>query len=93
MEIAIRKSLQLKNHKDPKRDMQLCDNIEETMAFLEVLPKVPNRYNISFVSLSLCNEKLLPSVIQGPTLELKNLLKNLKYIFLSEKDKLSIIYF
>lgn len=60
--MAIRKSLRLEDSKDPRRDMQLWDNIEETVASLESLPRVLNAYNLFLVSLPLSNDKLWPSM-------------------------------
>ena len=39
-----------------------------------------NGYNVSYLELSLLNEKLLPSIVQAPTLELKPLPEHLQYI-------------
>ena len=39
----------------------------------------------------LSNEKLLPSILQAPTLELKPLSDHLKYVFLGEEDTLPVI--
>lgn len=48
LKIAIRNSLELEDSKDPRRAMQLYDNIEEIVASFESLPKVSNRYNILY---------------------------------------------
>ena len=37
------------------------------------------------------NEKLVPSILQAPTLELKPLPGHLKYVFLGEEDTLPVI--
>lgn len=50
-----------------------------------------DRYGVSYLKLPLSNEKLLPSVVQAPTLELKPLPKHLKYIYLGEKDTFPVI--
>lgn len=56
--MAIRKSLRLEDSKDPRSDMQLWDNIEETVASLESLPRVLDAYNLFLVSLPLSNDDL-----------------------------------
>ena len=59
------------------------------MAILdEAVPLRTNGYNVSYLELPLLNEKLLPSVMQAPTLELKPLLEHLQYIYLGENEKL-----
>ena len=45
----------------------------------------------SFIDLPLSNEKLLPFILQAPTLELKPLPDHLKYVFLGEEDTLPVI--
>lgn len=44
LEITIRNSLELDDSKDQSIDEQLHENIEETVASLESLRKMPNRY-------------------------------------------------
>lgn len=56
--MAIRKSLRLEDSKDPRSDMHLWDNIEETVASLESLPRVLDAYNLFLVSLPLSNDDL-----------------------------------
>ncbi|KAB2625900.1 hypothetical protein D8674_026286 [Pyrus ussuriensis x Pyrus communis] len=62
----------------------------EVVAALESLPKhegkFPNRESIP-----ISTNKLLPSIIQGPILELKPLPSHLKYIFLGENETLPAI--
>ncbi|KAI3454856.1 hypothetical protein Pfo_011519, partial [Paulownia fortunei] len=47
--------------------------------------------DISYIALPLTNERLLPSVVQAPTLELKPLPEHLKYVYLGEKETLPVI--
>lgn len=44
-----------------------------------------------YIELSLSNEKLLPSIVQAPILELKLLPEHIKYIYLSENETLPVI--
>ena len=48
-------------------------------------------YTFSFISLSNDNEKLLPSILHAPKLELKTLPDHLKYVFLRENETLHVI--
>ncbi|XP_070660549.1 uncharacterized protein [Malus domestica] len=66
------------------------EEISEMVAALELLPthdgKFPTRELIP-----ISTNKLLPSIIQAPILELKPLPSHLKYIFLGEKESLPTI--
>ncbi|CAN6707376.1 unnamed protein product [Malus baccata var. baccata] len=66
------------------------EEISEMVAALELLPthdgKFPNRESIP-----ISTNKLLPSIIQAPVLELKPLPSHLKYIFLGENETLPAI--
>ncbi|CAA2976270.1 Hypothetical predicted protein [Olea europaea subsp. europaea] len=70
------------------KNLQLCKDIVETVASLESLPSIPPRYNISYITLPISKEKLLPSVMHAPTLEFKSLPKHLKYVYLGEGETL-----
>ena len=65
--------------------------MEEAIKYLHLLPPKNARFDISFIDLPLYNEKLLPSILQVPTLELKPLSDHLKYVFLGEEDTLPVI--
>ncbi|KAM1366763.1 hypothetical protein ACFX2H_000296 [Malus domestica] len=64
--------------------------IEEMVATLESLPqhlgKAPNP-----IPIPVSTNKLLPSVIQAPVLELKPLLDHLKYVYLGDDETLPVI--
>lgn len=59
----ITKSLKSEDSKNARREIKLFDKIEEMVASLESFPKVQDRYNLSFLSLYLSNEKFLSSII------------------------------
>ncbi|CAN6712704.1 unnamed protein product [Malus baccata var. baccata] len=75
---------------EPLHVVPLSEEISEMVAALELLPthdgKFPNRESIP-----ISTNKLLPSIIQAPILELKPLPSHLKYIFLGEKESLPAI--
>ena len=50
-----------------------------------------NEYNFFYLELPLLNEKLLPSIMQAPTLKLKPLPEHLQYFYLDENETLHII--
>lgn len=47
--------------------------MEEAWVPLETFSSYSNRYDVSFVELLISTEKLLPSMVQPPKLELKSL--------------------
>ena len=62
------------------------------MAILDgAVPLCIDGYNVSYLELPLLNEKLLPSVMQAPTLYLKQLLEHLQYIYLGENETPPVI--
>ncbi|CAN6579293.1 unnamed protein product [Malus baccata var. baccata] len=62
----------------------------ELVAALESLPKHGGK-SANFDSIPISTNKLLPSIIQAPVLELKPLPSHLKYIFLGENETLPAI--
>ena len=88
MEIVLSKHLDLGNE---KIKLALSDHVEEAIESLHLIPHKNARFDVSFIDLPLSNEKLLPSILQAPTLELKPLSDHLKYVFLSEEDILLVI--
>ena len=89
MKWAITKSF------DPKK----LDNLEERFVIQEELKDSvfeleslkPIKYNSSYVDLPISHNKLLPSILQAPTLELKVLPNHLKYAYLGRNQTLPII--
>ncbi|KAL0290672.1 UNVERIFIED_CONTAM: hypothetical protein Scaly_2661300 [Sesamum calycinum] len=69
--------------------MALDLSIGENTPELEALPSL--HFNLSFIELLHSRTKLFPSILQTPTLELKELSKHLKYAFLGENDTLPVI--
>ncbi|CAN6576793.1 unnamed protein product [Malus baccata var. baccata] len=66
------------------------DEVMEMVAALESLPSQSGKYSNPILS-SVSANKMLPSVVQPPTLELKSLPSHLKYVFLGEDDTLPVI--
>ncbi|CAN6685853.1 unnamed protein product [Malus baccata var. baccata] len=66
------------------------DEVVEMVAALESLPSQSGKYSDPILS-SVSANKMLPSVVQAPTLELKPLPSHLKYVFLGEDDTLPVI--
>ncbi|KAM1241312.1 hypothetical protein ACFX2J_046523 [Malus domestica] len=66
------------------------DEIFELVAALESLPKHGGK-SPNFNSIPISTNKLLPSIVQAPILDLKHLPSHLKYIFLGENETLPAI--
>ena len=67
-----------------------CEEEAEMVAALNSLPTHVGTSS-NFDSIPVSTNKLLPSVIQAPTLELKPLPSHLKYVFLGEHETLPVI--
>ncbi|XP_050104656.1 uncharacterized protein LOC126584263 [Malus sylvestris] len=67
-----------------------CGEVFEMVAALESLPSHSGKSSFSILDSVLAN-KLLPSIVQPPTLELKPLPSHLKYVFLGEDQTLPVI--
>ncbi|KAM2928101.1 hypothetical protein COP2_035379 [Malus domestica] len=86
LEATIAEGMRLK----PKMAVPNCAEISEMVAAIESLlqhigtPLIP-------ILILVSTNKLLPSVIQAPSLELKPLPNHLKYVFLGGKETLPII--
>ncbi|KAM1559976.1 hypothetical protein TB1_003248 [Malus domestica] len=66
------------------------EELLEVVAALEFSPKLDGKYTTR-ESIPISTNKLLPSIIQAPILELKPLPSHLKYIFLGENETLPAI--
>ncbi|CAN6691849.1 unnamed protein product [Malus baccata var. baccata] len=67
-----------------------CGEVFEMVTALESLPSHSGKSPLSILDSVLAN-KLLPSIVQPPTLELKPLPSHLKYVFLGEDQTLPVI--
>ncbi|CAN6685869.1 unnamed protein product [Malus baccata var. baccata] len=66
------------------------EELLEVVAALESSPKLDGKYT-NHESIPISTNKLLPSIVQAPVLELKPLPSHLKYIFLGENETLPAI--
>ncbi|CAN6580886.1 unnamed protein product [Malus baccata var. baccata] len=99
LEIAITKGIELKNQE--LRAMQTHGQIgepnvvpfnEEVVEVVAALESLPRQYGkVPLSTSSSVSTKMLPSVDQAPTLELKPLPDHLKYVFLGDDEKLPVI--
>ncbi|KAL0340048.1 UNVERIFIED_CONTAM: Retrovirus-related Pol polyprotein from transposon.6, partial [Sesamum radiatum] len=87
--LVLERSLTSTQVKALEEYMALDLSIGESTLELEALPSL--HFNLSFIELPHSHTKLLSSILQAPTLELKELPKHLKYAFLGENDTLQVI--
>ncbi|XP_070679218.1 uncharacterized protein [Malus domestica] len=78
------------NIHEPGHAVPPSEEIIDLVAALESLPKHGGK-SPNFDSIPISTNKLLPSIVQAPTLDLKPLLSHLKYIFLGENETLPAI--
>ena len=86
LEIVLSKHLDLGNE---KIELAWSDHVEEAIESLYLLPPKNARFDVSFIDLPLSSEKLLPSILQVPTLELKPLSYHLKIGRASCRERVS----
>ncbi|XP_027171569.1 uncharacterized protein LOC113771151 [Coffea eugenioides] len=68
----------------------VIDVIDSEVIF-ELNSLCPEFSNVSYLELPLSHSQLLPSIVQAPNVELKQLPDNLKYAFLGDGDTLPVI--
>ena len=100
LETTITKAVELKNkeghdmhthgHNEELCAVPLKEGLIETVAALESLPRHVGK-SPSLSSISVSTNKLLPSVVQPPSLEIKPLPDHLKYVFLGDDETLPVI--
>ncbi|KAM2070274.1 hypothetical protein ACFX16_001683 [Malus domestica] len=66
------------------------EDVIEMVAAIESLPLQSGKF-FDPISISVSANKLLPSVVQPPTLELKPLPSHLKYVFFGDDETLPVI--
>ncbi|CAN6552453.1 unnamed protein product [Malus baccata var. baccata] len=99
LEIAITKGIEMKNQnigtiqthgqiEDPNA-VPFIEDVVEVVATLESLPRQYGKVLLSISSS--VSTKMLRSVVQAPTLELKPLPDHLKYVFLGNDETLPVI--
>ncbi|KAL2231178.1 UNVERIFIED_CONTAM: Retrovirus-related Pol polyprotein from transposon 17.6 [Sesamum indicum] len=86
---ALEESLTLEKAKILEENMIIDPNIGDTIFELEALRILPT--NTAFIKLPHSHTKIVPSILQAPALELKQLPKHLKYAFLGENKTLPVI--
>jgi hypothetical protein len=70
---------------------EVTEDLTKAVHLLEASPKYPSRYTPPFETLVPTNTTLVPSIVQAPNLELKQLLERLTYAYLRENKTLPVI--
>ncbi|KAI3515815.1 hypothetical protein L1887_14720 [Cichorium endivia] len=89
LEMILSKGLDKKSLKSKMNYFALKPEIEETVNELDACKLM--KYDVAQVGLSNSHEKLPPSIVQPPELELKVLPDHLKYAYLGNGDTLPVI--
>ncbi|CAN6567583.1 unnamed protein product [Malus baccata var. baccata] len=100
LELVITRGMDIQNneavtiHPHGMNDFSLAvppnEDMIEMVVALESLPLQSGKF-LDPISISVLTNKLLPSVVQPPTLELKPLPSHLKYVFLGDDETLPVI--
>ncbi|KAM1782549.1 hypothetical protein ACFX11_041008 [Malus domestica] len=100
LELVIARGMDIQNneavtiHSHGMNDFSLAvppnEDVIEMVTALESLPLQSGKF-LDPISISVLTNKLLPSVVQPPTLELKPLPSHLKYVFLGDDETLPVI--
>ncbi|KAL2249932.1 UNVERIFIED_CONTAM: Retrovirus-related Pol polyprotein from transposon 17.6 [Sesamum indicum] len=86
---ALDESLTLEKTKILEEKMVIDPNIGDTVFELDSLRILPTK--TAFIELPHSHTKIVPSILQAPAFELKELPKHLKYAFLGENKTLPVI--
>ncbi|KAL2251705.1 UNVERIFIED_CONTAM: Gag-Pol polyprotein [Sesamum indicum] len=86
---ALEESLTLEKAKILEEKIIIDPNIGDTIFELDALQILPTK--VAFIELPHSHTKIVPSILQAPALELKELPKHLKYAFLGENKILPVI--
>ncbi|KAL0438824.1 UNVERIFIED_CONTAM: hypothetical protein Slati_2365400 [Sesamum latifolium] len=89
VKFAIEESLTPEQVKILEENVVVDIGISESVFKLGALSSLP--LNLAFIELPQSHTKLLPSILQAPVLELKELSNHLKYAFLGKKNTLPVI--
>ncbi|XP_021717418.1 uncharacterized protein LOC110685238 [Chenopodium quinoa] len=91
LDVVLTEPVEKEKYTDLQEHFELEDEIKEAFSSLEVLPNKQGRYADRFMKLPVTSNRLLPSIVQAPEVELKPLPDHLKYAFLGENDTLPVI--
>nr|XP_027063052.1 uncharacterized protein LOC113689482 [Coffea arabica] len=87
LEVALTKHLEL----ETTPEVEWSEDLKCTIGALHSLPTTTKRYEASPIFIPEPHQRVLPSVVQAPELELKPLPEHLKYAYLGDNETLPVI--
>ncbi|XP_071912445.1 uncharacterized protein [Coffea arabica] len=87
LEVALTKHLEL----ETTPEVEWSENLKCTVGALHSLPTTTKRYEVLPIFIPEPHQRVLPSVVQAPVLELKPLPEHLKYAYLGDNETLPMI--
>ncbi|XP_027071749.2 uncharacterized protein [Coffea arabica] len=87
LKVALTKHLEL----ETTPEVEWSENLKCTVGALHSLPTTTKRYEVLPIFIPEPHQRVLPSVVQAPVLELKPLPEHLKYAYLGDNETLSVI--
>ncbi|XP_071904284.1 uncharacterized protein [Coffea arabica] len=87
LEVVLTKHLEL----ETTPEVEWSENLKCTIGALHSLPTSTKRYEVSPIFIPEPHQRVLPSVVQAPVLELKPLPEHLKYAYLGDNETLPVI--
>nr|XP_027076975.1 uncharacterized protein LOC113700718 [Coffea arabica] len=87
LEVALTKHLEL----ETTPEVEWSENLKCTIGALHSLPTSTKRYEVLPIFIPEPHQRVLPSVVQAPVLELKPLPEHLKYAYLGDNETLPVI--
>ncbi|XP_021733268.1 uncharacterized protein LOC110700074 isoform X1 [Chenopodium quinoa] len=91
LDVVLTAPMEKEKYTDLQEHFELKGEVKEAFSSLEILPDKQLRYDKRFMQLPVTSNRLLPSIVQAPEVELKPLPDHLKYAFLGENDTLPVI--
>ena len=91
LKIALEKHLELTDVNNPWRSIPILRHVKEEIQDLHNLDLIDAPPFLAFMELPISSNKLLSSIVQAPSVELKPLPYHLKYTFLGDNETLPVI--
>ncbi|XP_021745351.1 uncharacterized protein LOC110711280 [Chenopodium quinoa] len=91
LDVVLTEPVEKVQYTNLQEHFELENDVKEAFSSLEVLPNKQGRYVDKFMKFPVTSNRLLPSIVQPPEVELKLLPYHLKYAFLGENDTLPVI--
>nr|XP_027120388.1 uncharacterized protein LOC113737344 [Coffea arabica] len=87
LKVVLTKHLEL----ETTPEVEWSEYLKCTIGALHSLPTSTKRYDVSHIFIPEPHQRVLPSVVQAPVLELKSLPEHLKYAYLGDNETLPVI--